>query len=101
MSEHYTFYAFNANGHTAAVFKTSEEALEELSMRLREDDSDSYAIEPIDGIWRMLERIADFDGRDNDSWMEDVLQIACQMVFDKKELASSKETPPENKNSKK
>lgn len=100
MSEHYTFYAFNVNGYTAAVFKTSDEALAELSIRLREDDSDSYAIEPIDGIWRMLERIADFDGRDDDRWMEEVLRQASEMVFDKKAQANSKDTPPKNKNSK-
>lgn len=101
MSENYTFYAFNVNGHTATIFSTPEEALDELTMRLKEDDSDTYAIEPIDGIFRTLERMADFDGRYDDVWMEVVIQKVCQMVFNKNELAESKGTLPENKNSKK
>jgi hypothetical protein len=103
MNDNYVFYAFKVNGHTAAVLNTPEEALDALSIRLKEDASDIYTIEPIDGIFRMMERIADFEGRYDDIWMEDAIQIACQMLFDKRKLMDAKKpdkNPPKKTDSK-
>ena len=102
-NDHYMFYAFNVNGNTVIIFSTPEEALDELSIRLKEDDSDAYEIEPIKGIWYMLERLSNFEDRYNDRWMEDVLQLACQMVFNKSGIGEKKkpEQPPKDKHSQK
>ena len=101
MENNYMFYAFNVNGHTVSIFNTSEEALEELSNRLSEDDSDEYGIEPIDGIWRLLERLSDFEDRYNDDWMENVVLEVGSMIFEKQDLADQKKTTPEKTDSQK
>lgn len=100
---HYVFYAFNVNGRTHYIFDSAEEALAELSTWLKEDDSDAYEIEPIEGIWRMLERYGNFEDRYDDSWMEQVLQTVCQMIFNKSGIGEKEKTekPPKETNSKK
>lgn len=100
MENDYVFYAVNVNGHTAAIFNTSEEALEELTERLTDYDSAEYGIEPIDGIWKMLERMGDFEDRYDDDWMEDVVHTANAMISRKKtELADRKRITSEKTNS--
>ena len=101
MGNDFVFYAFNVNGHTAAIFNTSEEALEELSIRLSESDIDEYGIEPIDGIWKMLERMSEFEDRYDDDWMENVVRMAHQMISDKKVVADRKKSSSEKTNSQK
>ena len=101
MGNDFVFYAFNVNGHTAAVFNTSDEALDELSIRLSESDIDEYGIEPIDGIWRLLERMSDFEDRYDDDWMENVVRMASNMISEKKKVANRKKTTPEKTDSKK
>lgn len=100
--DHYMFYAFNVNGHTAYIFDSAEEALAELSTRLKEDDTDAYEIEPIEGIWRMLERYSNFEDRYNDQWMEEVVQVVCESIFNRSDTEKKKsEKPPKETNSKK
>lgn len=102
-NDQYTFYAFNVNGHTACIFDSSEEALAELTERIKEDDSDAYGIEPIEGIWRMLERYSNFEDRYDDRWMEQVVQSVCQMIFNKSDAGEKKkpEKPSKETNSQK
>ncbi|MBR2766845.1 hypothetical protein IKD67_02050 [Candidatus Saccharibacteria bacterium] len=95
MQGNYTFYAFNVNGHTVAIYNTPAEALDELEYRLKECDTDEYSIEPIDGIWRMLERMGDFDDRYDDDWMEEVVMTASRLIMEKNEKPDSKKTSPE------
>lgn len=99
---HYTFYAFVVNGHTAAIYRHADEALDELTHRLKEDSTDAYGIEPIEGIWKMLERLSEFEDRSDDMWMENVICMASKMIFDDSDKEQQLETkPPENKDSKK
>ena len=95
----YSFYALNVNGHTSSLFPEREEALDELVMRVNEDDTDTYEIERIDGIWNMLARYSDFEDRYDDEWMEEVLRVTCQMIFDKEDalLEQSKADDPPTK----
>lgn len=100
MGNDFVFYAFNVNGHTAAIFNTSKEALDELSIRLSECDDEEYGIEPIDGIWKMLERMSDFEDRYDDDWMENVIRMASEMISEKKsEFADRKRINSEKTNS--
>ncbi len=101
--DRYMFYAFNVNGRTHCIFNSSEEALAELSTWLKEDDSDAYGIEPIEGIWRMLERYGNFEDRYDDSWMKEVLRVTCNMIFNKSGTGEKEksEKPPKETNSKK
>lgn len=94
MDDNYMFYAFNVNGHTAAIYTTSEEALDELYIRIKESDLDIYGIEPIEGIWHTLERLADFESRSDDEWMENVIYMMGSMIEKKKEDMNLKKNPP-------
>ena len=86
MNEDYMFYALNVDGRTLDVFKTPTDAINELSEQMYTIDSLVYEIEPLDSIWKMLERLSDINDRYDDEWMKKVLRIASAMVFGDDEL---------------
>lgn len=92
-----TFYAMTVNGHTASVHVTSDEAIEHLSDRIAEDDTDTYGIERIDGIWELLKRIGSFEDYDDD-WMEDALYMVHSMVDAKRDLIDRERKAEQEKN---
>lgn len=101
MGPDYTFYAFNEDGHTCAIFGTPEEALDELTSRLSDCITAEYGIEPIEGIWKLLERMSDFEDRYDDDWMENVIRMVSTMIMEKMDIADRKKTTPEKTDSKK
>jgi len=100
--KNYTFYAFNVNGNTNYIYPDRQQAIDELTIRLNEDDDpDTYEIEPLNGIWELLYRYSGFEDRHDDEWMSDVIQVVCQMIFDKEdERVLSKSEKEESKDHK-
>ena len=86
----YTFYALNVNGYTAAIYASRDEALSELTIRFKEDDSDRYEIEPLNGIWRMLVRLSNFEDREDDPWMINVVSQVSTLIRVAQELSKTK-----------
>lgn len=96
MEHEYTFYALNVNNvRTIAIFNTKEEALKELVLQLQGNEVDTFSIEPICGIWHTLERLADFESRSDDDWVENVIYMISQMIANKKKVPCLKEDSPE------
>lgn len=83
----YVFYALTVNDHDASLHITAEDAVEELSLRIADCDDEDYGIEPVRGIWNLIQRLGAFEGY-ADYWMEDALSIAHDMVRSKKALES-------------
>ena len=81
----YVFYAFTVNDHDASIFVTPEEAIEELTMRMADDDEEEYGIEPVMGIWELTKRIGAFEDY-GDYWMPDAIEIVADMIQKKREL---------------
>lgn len=95
-----SFYAMTTNGHDASIHVTYEDAVSELSMRIAEDDTDSYGVERIDGIWQLIKRMGEFEDY-SDEWMETVIDKVREMVEKRKayeeKILKKVNKPTENK----
>ena len=79
MDKRLRFFVMRVNGLDSALFVTAEEALEAIGDHLEICDEDTYAIEPVDGIFELIRRMGAFEDYD-DEWMEVVLETTTGMV---------------------
>ena len=87
-----TFYAVMINGQDASLFTTAEDAISELGENFDETGDDTYAIQPIKGIWELLERYGAFENY-SDDWLLDILPVVVSMAEDVKKALKNEEDP--------
>ena len=86
MDEKYLkFYAMRVNDHDAALFASTDEALEAIEEHIAICDEDTYSIEIVNGIWELISRMGAFENYD-DEWMEEVLEVTDFMIKQAKAL---------------
>jgi len=77
------FYAMKINDHDALFTVTAEDALEQISIRIKECDDEAYTIERVNGIWDLVRRMGAFEDY-SDEWMEDTLEVVQSMIAEAK-----------------
>ena len=77
------FYAMRINDHDALFTVTPEDALEQISIRIKDCDEDTYGIERVDGIYELICRLGALEDY-SDEWMEETLEVVQSMIAEAK-----------------
>lgn len=81
----YIFYAVKTDYEDDSFFASSRDALEEIAEKLTEDDTVSYTIERVVGIWELVQRIGAMENYQNE-WMLTALTMVHELIEELEEL---------------